>query len=142
MDSYLQEVATLIRWMERYPDVQVVMTHGMGWRMFIEGEGLNISEQVWAAFDNPNLHLQWLFPIGLGSVWDYPMPQVRDTIEECVTRIGADRIMWGTDMPIVMRFWTYRQNLDHIREYTEFLSDDQRDDILGGTVARLLGVDS
>ncbi|HAC17421.1 MAG TPA: hypothetical protein DCF78_02435 [Dehalococcoidia bacterium] len=96
---------------------------------------------MWSAFDNPNLHLQWLFPIGLGSVWDYPMPQVRSTIEDCVNRIGADRIMWGTDMPIVMRFWTYRQNLDHIREYTESLSDEQRDAILGGTVARLLGLD-
>jgi hypothetical protein len=40
-----------------------------------------------------------------------------------------------------MRFWTYRQNLDHIREYTESLSDEQRDAILGGTVARLLGLD-
>ena len=141
MESYLQEVATLVRWMERYPDVPVVMTHGMGWRMFIEGDGLNINEDLWSAFDNPNLHLQWLFPIGLGSVWDYPMPQVRSTIEDCVNRIGADRIMWGTDMPIVMRFWTYRQNLDHIREYTESLSDEQRDAILGGTVARLLGLD-
>ena len=142
LGSYLREVATLIRWMERYPDVQVVMTHGMGWRLFIEGDGLNISEEVWEAFDNPNLHLQWLFPIALGAAWDYPMPQVRSTIEECVTRIGADRIMWGTDMPIVMRFWTYRQTLDHIREYTEFLSDDQRDAILGGTVSRLMGLDN
>lgn len=139
LESYLAEVSTLIRWMERYPHVPVVMTHGMGWRLFIEGDGLKISEEVWAAFDNPNLHLQWLFPIALGAVWDYPMPQVRATIEECVARIGAERIMWGTDMPIVMRFWTYRQTLDHIREYTEFLSDEQRDDILGGTVSRLLG---
>ena len=139
-ESYIQDVRTLIRWMERYPDVQVIMTHGMGWRLFIDGDGLNISEEVWRAFDNANLYLQWLFPIALGNVWDYPMPQVRPTMEECVSRIGANRIMWGTDMPIVMRSWTYQQNLDFIRNYTGFLSEESTNAILGGTVSRLLGL--
>ena len=70
------------------------------------------------------------------------MPQVRPAIEECVKRIGADRIMWGTDMPIVSRFWTYRQNIDFIREHCDFLTKEELDAILGGTTARLLGVDS
>jgi predicted TIM-barrel fold metal-dependent hydrolase len=67
------------------------------------------------------------------------MTEVQPAIERCVSRIGADRIMWGTDMPIVMRFWTYRQNIDLIRTYSDFLSERERDLILGGTVARLLG---
>ena len=54
--------------------------------------------------------------------------------------VGADRLMWGTDMPIVMRFWTYRQNIDFIRRYCSFLSTEEMDAILGGTSARLLGV--
>ena len=49
--------------------------------------------------------------------------------------------MWGTDMPIVMRFWTYRQCIDQMREHSDFLSERERDMILGGTVARLLGID-
>ena len=105
-------------------------------------EGINFAPEAWEPFENPNLHLQFLFPIALGAIWDYPMPEVRPAIEECVRRIGADRIMWGTDMPIVMRFWTYRQNIDFIREYCDFLSKDELNAILGGTTARLLGVDS
>ena len=76
----------------------------------------------------------------LGAVWDYPMTQVRETIRECVERIGAGRLMWGTDIPIVMRFWTYRQNLDFIRRYCDFLTPEERDEVLGGTTARLMGV--
>lgn len=139
--SYLEEVRTLVRWMERYPDVTVVVTHGLSWRTFVEGDKIILPDEVWRPFENPNAHLQFLFPIGLGSVWDYPMPQIRSTIEECVKRIGADRLMWGTDMPIVMRFWTYRQNVDFIREYCDFLSAGEMDAIMGGTTARLLGVD-
>ena len=141
LESYLEGLRTLVRWMERYPNVQVVMTHGMEWRLFNEGEGLRIHEDLWKAFESPGLHLQFLFPIALGAIWDYPMPQVRPTIEECVKRIGADRLMWGTDMPIVTRFWTYRQNIDFIRTYCDFLSEDEMNAIMGGTVARLLGAD-
>ncbi|MCH7970955.1 MAG: amidohydrolase, partial [Chloroflexi bacterium] len=138
LESYLAELKTLQRWMERYPDVPVVMTHGLQWRTFMDESGVNLPDAVFEPFENPNLHLQFLFPIALGAVWDYPMPQVKPTIERCVERIGADRIMWGTDMPIVTRFWTYRQNLDFIRLYCDFLSEAETDAILGGTTARLL----
>jgi predicted TIM-barrel fold metal-dependent hydrolase len=142
VESYLQELKTLVRWMERYPDVKVVMTHGLAWRLWVDGDRLRLPKDVWAPFENPNLHLQLMFPIQLGSIWDYPMPQVRPTLEECAKRIGADRLIWGTDMPIVTRFWTYRQNIDFIRRYCGFLSAEEQDAIFGGTVARLLGVSS
>ena len=142
MESYLNELNTLMRWMERYPDVTVVMTHGFPWRLAIEGNGIKLPDEVWTPFFNrPNLYLQLLFPIALGNVWDYPMPQVRPTIQECVKRIGADRLMWGTDIPMVMRFWSYRQNADFIRQYCDFLNEEEMDAIMGGTCARLLGVE-
>ena len=140
LESYLEELGTLIRWMERYPNVQVVMTHGLSWRLFMDGDSLSINEDVWKPFDSPNLHLQFLFPIALGGVWDYPMPQVRRTIEQCVERIGAERLMWGTDMPIVTRFWTYKQNIDFIQDYCDFLSAEEMKAIMGGTMAKMLGV--
>ncbi len=137
-DSYLQELKTLVRWMERYPEVTVVKTHGPQWPLFIEGDGISLPREVWEPFDNPNLYLQLLFPIGLGRMWDFPMPQVIPTIKECVERIGVHRLMWGTDMPMVTRFWTYRQNIDLIDRYCDFLAPEDRDALIGGTVARLL----
>jgi predicted TIM-barrel fold metal-dependent hydrolase len=141
LESYLNELRTLLRWMERYLDVPVVLTHGIQWRLFMDGGGLSFPEEVWKPFESPNVYLQLMFPIALGAVWDYPMPQVRPTIEECVNRVGAHRLIWGTDMPIVMRFWSYRQNIDFITRYCGFLSDAEMDLIMGGTVAKLLGVD-
>ena len=140
LESYFEELKTLQRWMERYPDSKVVMTHGLQWRMFMDDDGINLPEQVWEPFRNPNLYLQLLFPIALGGIWDYPMSQARPAIEECVHRIGADRLMWGTDMPIVTRFWTYRQNKDFLQRYCDFLDSKQMEAIMGGTTARLLGV--
>ena len=139
-ESYSRELETLARWTGRYPDVRVVMTHGIEWRQYITGDSVELPDDVFTPFDHANLYLQFLFPIALGAVWDYPMHQVQPAIEKCVSRIGADRLMWGTDMPIVMRFWSYRQNIDLIRTYSDFLSDEQKYLILGGTVRKLLGV--
>jgi hypothetical protein len=48
--------------------------------------------------------------------------------------------MWGTDMPMVARFCTYRQSLDYLRRYCDFLSSEQMDQILWATVARVLKI--
>ena len=139
LESYVDELGTLMRWMERYPDVKVVHTHGFPWRLFIDGDAIRLPEVVWKPFDNPNLFLQLLFPITLGNIWDYPMPQARPVIEGCAKRIGPSRLMWGTDMPIVMRHWTYRQNIDVIRRYCDFLGPDDMGLVMGGTVSDLMG---
>ena len=136
--SYRSELNTLIGWMERYPQATVVLTHGLGFGMFRRGQRINLPDYVWEPFNNPNLYLQLLFPIGLGHVWDYPMPQIRPTLQECVERLGAERLLWGTDIPMVMRYWTYRQNITFIRDYCDFLTSEEMDAILGGTTKRLL----
>ena len=140
-DSYIEEQRALLRWMERYPDVTVVITHGLPWRAYMEGNRIRIPEAVWDVFKAPQCHLQLLLPIQLGGVWEYPWREAEPTMQECVERVGSDRLMWGTDLPMVMRFCTYRQVLDQFRVHCEFLTDRQRDDILRGTVARVMGVE-
>ena len=47
--EYLEELRTLGRWMERYPDVTVVQTHGFNWRMFSDDEKLVVPDEVYDA---------------------------------------------------------------------------------------------
>ena len=142
LDPFLHGLRVVGRWMERYPDVPVVLTHGLGWRSFIDGDRLAIPPEVYEAAptDNPNFHLQVLFAIFLGGLWEYPMHEVRPTMEELVSHFGVDRIQWGTDIPMVMRFYTYRQNLTHIQRVSDFLSPSEVELITGGNVARLMRV--
>ncbi len=55
-----------------------------------------------------------------------------------VEHLGADHLLYGTDMPFQNRHCTYRQSRDHIEKYCTFLSQEQRDLIMGGTAARIL----
>ena len=141
-DAVVARLLQLRSFVERYPDMRVVLTHGLSWRAFLDGDGLSIPDEVFDALpsDGPNFYLQLMFAIYLGGMWDYPMPEVRPTVEQLVERVGVERLVWGTDMPMVMRFYTYRQNLEHIRVCCDFLGAGDIDMILGGNMAGLMGI--
>lgn len=138
----LGEFETVSRFMDRYPDVRVVLTHGLAWRSFADESGIDVPDAVYDALpiDNPNFYVQLLFAIFLGGMYDYPMPQIRPALEKVVDRLGVDRLLWGTDIPMVMRFQTYRQSLDSLRLNLDFLDQADVDLICGGNSARLMGV--
>ena len=138
--GYLEEFATVTRWMERYPDAICSLTHGFPWRVFLEGDRIVLPDAIWAPFDNPNLSLEVCFPVRLGDLFDYPYREVWPTLQAMAERIGADQLLWGTDMPFQNRFCTYRQSRHWIEKYCSFLSESELDAIMGGTAARILGL--
>lgn len=140
--QYLGTLRTLCRWMDRYPDVTVVQTHGFNWRMFADERRLAVPDEVFEAAptDRPNYHVQLLFAVFLQRRWDYPIPQVLPTMKEMYCRIGPEKLIWGTDIPVSLLWWTYRQNLDFLRRYCDFIPRSDMDLILGGNMARIMAV--
>ena len=139
-DGYANELGILMRWMERYPDTIVSITHGFPYRSFIEGDRIVLPDAVYEPFRNPNLSIEVCFPVRIGDMWDFPYREALPTLQSMVERIGADRLMWGTDMPFQNRHCTYRQSIDHVVKYCDFLSQEEMDLIMGGTAARVLGL--
>ncbi|MEE2659332.1 MAG: amidohydrolase family protein [Candidatus Latescibacterota bacterium] len=144
--GYYGELVILKRWMERYPDVVCSITHGFPWRLLLDvppeqsPTGFELPEELWQPFENPNLSLEVCFPVRIGDLFDFPWREVYPAFEQMVECIGADRLMWGTDMPFQNRFCTYRQSRRWIEGYCDFLTPKQVALILGGTAARLLGL--
>lgn len=137
-DFFLQEQTRLARWMERFPEAIVVVTHGLPWRGYIEHNRIAVPEAAWSVFENPNCHLQLLLPLRIGDIWEYPYKEVEPTLHECIERVGIDRLIWGTDMPMLERFCTYGQAIRHISHHTSGLSRQDVAKLLGGNVGRLL----
>jgi len=141
LDNYYVELQRLIKWMQRYPDSQVVMTHGFQWNLFGKDGKYTLPDELWVPYENPNLKLQFLLAIAFGGTFDFPLPEATPIVKQLVSHIGADRLMWGTDMPIVMRHWTYQQNIDFVVKYCDFLSNGELALIMGGTTKKLLGIE-
>ena len=138
LEGYLEELRAWQGWLERYPDVPAVLTHGFPWRLFMEGDRIALPDAIFEPFRASGAKLQLLYHIALGNVWDYPYPQLHPTTERLVEVLGSERLMWGTDMPNVERFCNYRQTLDTFRVYHRGVIDDRDiDNIVGGTARRL-----
>ena len=138
--GYMDELAAVNRWMQRYPDTLCSLTHGFPWRVFLDGDRIDLPEEIWTPFQNPNLSIEVCFPVRLGDLFDYPYEGLWSTLQKMVERIGADRLLWGTDMPFQNRFCTYRQSRKWIEDYCSFLSDADRAAIMGDTAARILAL--
>ena len=138
--GYLDELRILVRWMDRYPDTLCSLTHGFPWRVFLGGNRIALPEAIWDPFRNPNCNLEVCFPVRLGDLFDFPYREVWSTLEQMVERVGADHLLWGTDMPFQNRFCTYRQSRDWIERYGGFLDREDLVNITGNTAARILGL--
>jgi predicted TIM-barrel fold metal-dependent hydrolase len=138
--AYLEQLAILARWMNRYPDLTCSLTHGFPWRLYIEKDRILLPDALWAVFDNPNCNLEVCFPVRIGDFFDFPYEPVWGAFRQMVERIGSDRLLWGTDMPFQNRFCTYRQSRDWIEKHCEFLTNDDSDKIMGATAARILNL--
>jgi predicted TIM-barrel fold metal-dependent hydrolase len=141
LEDYLAELAMWQRWLERYPDIPAVLTHGFPWRLLRDGRRLRLPARLFEPFRAPGARLQLLFQISLGNVWDYPYTELHTAIAQLVERLGSERLMWGTDMPNVERFCTYRQALEAFTVHCRSLvADGDIANIVGGTTARLFGL--
>ena len=88
---------------------------------------------------HPHVFAELLFP---AKEPDYPYPTGQRQLRHLRDRVGAEKLLWGSDSPFGTATWcTYRQSLDFIRLHCDFLSADEKDLILGGNAARLFGIE-
>jgi len=68
---------------------------------------------------------------------DYPFPRAQEIVRATVERVGAERVIWGTDFPGILVYCTYPQTLNLIRYYCDFLSEKDKELILGRNAMRV-----
>lgn len=136
--NYVEQVARLGNWARRWSQIPSVLTHGVHVGLLMDAGGrVVIPEEFWATLEADNVHLELLFPVMQGDRWDYPYPEAQALIREFHRRLGASKLLWGSDYPTSERAVTYPQSLDYIRKHCEFLSTLDKDRILAGTASEL-----
>jgi predicted TIM-barrel fold metal-dependent hydrolase len=136
--SYLTNLAALDRLLARMPDTRFVLVMGLPVAHFAPHGSWDIPFEALTIYRRPNLLIEVMFPITWGGEWDYPYPEAQALIRGMRDLFGADKLVWGSDMPNVERFCTYKQSLDYVRRYCGFLSSSEKDRILGVNAAELM----
>ena len=68
---------------------------------------------------------------------EYPYAAARMYIQCAAELIGAEKIMWGTDVPGLLTSGSYRQLLNYVRLHCDFLSEAEMADVLGLNALRV-----
>lgn len=126
------QVDALARAIARYPEMRFVVCHLLSPQLG-DGDLLKRSLEKLAL---PNVWFD-LAALCLNSKPEvFPYPAARGYVLDAVNIAGADRLLWGSDMPSAMTRDTYRHFIDFIALHPG-LSAADREKILGGNAEAL-----
>lgn len=137
-EAYMQELEAFGNWVQRYPEIPVMFTHGLPLYRFMDDGDISIPNEAWNILDSPNVMIEILIPIFQGAIWEYPFREAHPIVREYYERLGPHKLAWGSDMPNVERHCTYRQSIDYLRIHCDFIPPSEMSKICGDNVSRLL----
>jgi predicted TIM-barrel fold metal-dependent hydrolase len=132
-------MAELGRVAERHPQLALIIDH-MGLSLDIAKAGKRaeaIAETV-ALAKYPNVSVK-VSSAPAYSFEPYPYRDMAPHIQRCVDAFGPRRCYWGTDMTNSFAKASYRQRVTHFTEELDFLSEDDKDWIMGRAILARLG---
>jgi predicted TIM-barrel fold metal-dependent hydrolase len=124
---YEDELEELARILERHPTLRSVLVHGLPTLRYAEsGDRLILPPVVERLMTQMPVLAELLYPISWGGKFEYPYDRALGHFRQLVDRFGPRRFVWGSDMPNVERYCTYRQSLTYVWDHADFLDTAAR----------------
>jgi predicted TIM-barrel fold metal-dependent hydrolase len=128
----LTEIAALA---ERYPRLTIILDHMARQSALRDDACFADLDELLALARFPNIMVK---ASALPCYTDdpYPFSGLQPYLRRTFETFGSSRIMWGSDLTRLP--CSYLECLDHMRSELDFLTDEDRSRVLGGTAATLL----
>ncbi len=132
---HIESVLTVAR---HFPTIPILIHH-MG---HVKNDGVSL-EQVLKAAHQDNIYFKVSgFAYATQVKWDFPYVDTHWILKALYEHIGPQRLCWGSDYPVVRFFMTYRQSIEVLRSRCDFISENDKDWILGKTMQTILSKQS
>jgi predicted TIM-barrel fold metal-dependent hydrolase len=123
---------------ERHPGLRLIVDHlGISNAMVKEGKLAQGIADLVALAKYPNVSVK-LSNLVNASLQPYPFRDLIEPLHRVVDAFGPQRCHWGTDLTLSYTRATWRQRLTHITEELPFLSESDKDWILGRSILACL----
>ena len=140
METYLEELGEFTVWAKAHPGIPCVLTHGLN------NIGINLGmpdrftviPEIVALLEQPGWHVELMLHL-MNADAEFPPynPELCRVVQTLVAEVGAEKLVWGSDMPACERTMTYKQSMILFQTQCDFLTSDQRAAIMGENLARL-----
>jgi predicted TIM-barrel fold metal-dependent hydrolase len=130
------------RWtrvIERHSAIRTVVPNSLSNELLF-GERGPLPGEIRALVDYGNFCIEVLFPIRRGGIEEYPYRDSLGAAHYLYDAVGPQALVWGSDLPNVLRHCTYAQSLEYLRRHATFIPSDDMDLILGRNLARLFRI--
>jgi predicted TIM-barrel fold metal-dependent hydrolase len=123
---------------EKHPQLQLIIDHmGLSVDTAKAGKRAEAIDASVSLAKYPNVSIKLSDPPAY-SFEAYPFRDMTPFIKRCFDAFGPQRCYWGTDMTNSFDKATYRQRVTHFTEELPFLSEDDKDWLMGRAImARL-----
>lgn len=137
VENYLQIWKNVASWLDRYPETPSVMVGGISLDLLL---GQGIPDFMRRAIHDHDVMVEILFPILKGGDWPYPYPKGQQLLQSLYDEFGGSKLVWGSDIPNIERYCTYRQSLDYLAS-TPGIPETDLAQITGGNLERVFNLD-
>ncbi|MEX2036234.1 MAG: amidohydrolase family protein [Xanthobacteraceae bacterium] len=123
---------------ERHPGLTLIIDH-MSLTLDIAKEGKikEAIDDVVSLAKYPNVSVK-LSSSPTYSFEPYPWRDMTEHLKRCFDAYGPQRCHWGTDLTNAFAKSTYRQRITHFTEELPFLSEDDKDWVMGRAILKRL----
>jgi hypothetical protein len=123
---------------EKHPGLTLIIDHmGVSTAIAKDGKMADAVGQVAALAKYPNVSVK-LSNLPNASLEAYPFKDLHDHIKRVFDAYGPQRCHWGTDVTNGMGRSDWKQRLAHFTEELKFLSESDKDLVLGRSILQRL----
>lgn len=123
-----------LEWLEAYPETTNIVAQSFPLSTLEKDGEMKLPEYAKILREHQNVLFELAYPIAEGNREDYPYPKSRQAVAVLYDFFGAERLVWGSDIPNVERYCTYAQSLNYLKNYCTFIPRSDLDLILGGNL--------
>ena len=140
VDVYLRELRDFTKWANAHPHIPCVLTHGLETLRIdmTNPKRFELPSEIFDLVGRDGWHIELMLH---KMLYDHEFPPYHPEapmiVRSLVDNLGADKIVWGSDMPSCETVTTYSQSKVLYESRCEFLTQEQREAILGGNLERL-----
>ena len=128
----IPEVTALI---DKFPELDVIIDHMAD----CPPDRQDLLDPLLALKRYPNVFVKVSHTWSL-SRQEYPYTDSQALVKQVYDAFGPQRLMWGTDWPLVEGYCGYGKALAMVRDAMPFLNHDDKAWMLSRTVSRVFGI--
>ena len=127
----MQRASEIELFVQKYPNIPCILPQAFPLSVKNYNDKIILEKKLKNIILSSNVFVEVVYPIGRGHIEDYPFPLCHEAVKTLFYEFSPQKLVWGSDIPMVERYCTYQQSLKYITDYCDFIPSSDIELIMG-----------